>query len=147
MNVLNAALYFEIGGDFGRLPLTWANHSVSGLVNFVRKRVCSLYKSVQFYGKRPRRPETGLTVVGWRRLSRFPAKMTLVHVRAPLIIEKISVWLWRNGTRILFGTIRPVKQDDLSRWSVAPGNFPLERPKSRVSFTFKAYFLESFCKR
>ena len=100
MNVLNAALYFEIGGDFGRLPLTWANHSVSGLVNFVRKRVCRLYKSVQFYGKRPWRPETGLTVVGWRRLSRFPAKMTLVHVRAPLIIEKISVWLWRNGTRI-----------------------------------------------
>ena len=29
-------------------------------------------------------------VVEWRRLSRFPAKMTLVHARALLSIEKIS---------------------------------------------------------
>ena len=29
-------------------------------------------------------------VVEWRRLSRFPAKMTLVHARAQLSLEKIS---------------------------------------------------------
>ena len=29
-------------------------------------------------------------LVEWQRLSRFPAKMTLVHARAPLSIEKIS---------------------------------------------------------
>ena len=31
MNVLNAALNFGIGRDFGRLPFTWANHSVHRL--------------------------------------------------------------------------------------------------------------------
>ena len=52
-------------------------------------------------------------------------------------------WYQRNGTRFLFGIFRPEKQDYLFRCTLAPGNFPLERPKKSCSIPD---FPESFCK-
>ena len=57
-------------------------------------------------------------------------------------------WLWRNGTRISdlvqwnIWIFRPEKQDYLFRRFLVPGNFPIERPKSRIPFTFQTDFPE-----
>ena len=57
-------------------------------------------------------------------------------------------WLWRNGTRISdlvqwnIWIFRPEKQDYLFRRFLVPGNFPIERPKSRIPFTFQPDFPE-----
>ena len=56
--------------------------------------------------------------------------------------------LWRNGTRISdlvqwnIWIFRPEKQDYLFRRFLVPGNFPIERPKSRIPFTFQPDFPE-----
>ena len=81
-------------------------------------RVYHLYELVPFTGKWPRSPETGVKD-GFEEM----------------------------GLEFLFGIFRPEKQDNLFRCSVAPGNFPLERPKSHVPFTFQPDFPESFCKQ
>ena len=60
--------------------------------------------SVTFTGKRPRRPETGIKDSFEEMEHEFP-----------------------------FGTFHPEKQDYLFRCSVAPGNFPLGRPKTSCS--------------
>ena len=68
-----------------------------------------------FTGKRPRRPETGIKDD----------------------FEEIE-------HEVLFGISRPEKQDYLNRCSVAPGNFPLERPKKSCSIYFPTGFSRIF---
>ena len=68
--------------------------------------------SVPFTGKRPRRPETGIKDGFEEMEHEFP-----------------------------HGILRPEKSK-LFRCSVTAGNFPLERPKSRVLFTFQPDFPE-----
>ena len=77
-----------------------------------RNCVYHLHKSGQFAEKRPRRPETG-----------------------------IKRWLWRNGTRIPVWEIPSgKKQDYLFRFSVAPGNVPLERTKTFCSISNRIFW-------
>ena len=70
---------------------------------------------IPFTGKRPRRPETGIKDD----------------------FEEIE-------HEFLFGISRPEKQDYLYRCSVAPGNFPLERPKKSCSLYFPTRFSRIF---
>ena len=70
---------------------------------------------IPFTGKRPRRPETGIKDD----------------------FEEIE-------HEVLFGISRPEKQDYLYRCSVAPGNFPLERPKKSCSLYFPTRFSRIF---
>ena len=70
---------------------------------------------IPFTGKRPRRPETGIKDD----------------------FEEIE-------HEFLFGISRPEKQDYLYRCSVAPGNFPLERPKKSCSIYFPTRFSRIF---
>ena len=74
-----------------------------------------LYKSVSFTGKRPRRPETGIKY-GFEEMDpEFP-----------------------------IGIFHAEKQDYLFRCSVAPGNFPLGRPKKSCSIYFRTGFPGKF---
>ena len=85
------------------------------LVNFVPDLVDHLEKSVPLTGKRPLRPETGIKD-GFEKLEHeFP-----------------------------YGTFRSEKQDYLFRCFVAPGNFPLERPKKSRSNRSNRIFLKRF---
>ena len=74
-------------------------------------RVYHLYQSVPFTKKRPQRRETGIKD-GWEE----------------------------KEYEFLFGRFYPEKQDYLFRCSVAPGNFPLERPKKSCYLYFPTRF-------
>ena len=53
----------------------------------------------------------------------------------------IKRWLWRNGTRIPVWEIPSgKKQDYLFRFSVAPGNVPLERTKTFCSISNRIFW-------
>ena len=74
-----------------------------------------MYRSVPFNGKRLRRPQTGIKDGFEEMEHEFP-----------------------------FGIFRPEKQDYLFRCSVAPGNFPLGRPKKLCSIYFRTGFPGKF---
>jgi len=105
----------------GCLLFAWVNRSVYGSGKWYakfrtgkfpsRNRVYHLYESVPFTGKWPRSPETGVKD-GFEEMEH----------------------------EFLFGIFRPEKQDYLFRRSVAPGNFPLERPKRSCSIYFPTGF-------
>ena len=116
--VFISCVTFLIHGQAGRSTV-WANATQNlGLVNFV--------------------PESRLPFV---QISSIYQKTTAKA------LTRYQIWLWRNGSRISVWIFRSEKQDNLFRCSVAPGNFPLERPKSHVPFTFQPDFPESFCKQ
>ena len=75
----------------------------SGLVSFAPESRLPFVqiKSVRFTGKRPRRPETGIKLMAWKK--------------------------WNANFRLEYSFRK--KQDYLYRCFVAPGNFLLERPK------------------
>ena len=53
----------------------------------------------------------------------------------------MKAWNWNQlEHKFPFETFRPEKYDNLLRCSVAPGNFPLERPKKSCSITFQPDF-------
>ena len=54
------------------------------------------------------------------------------------LLSKMALKKW-NTNSVQCGTFRPDKQDYLFKCSVAPGNFPINDPKSRFPYTF-------FCK-
>ena len=82
-----------------------------------QNRVYHLYKSVPFTKKRTQKPEPSIKDDFEEMEHGFP-----------------------------FGIFLPEKQDYLFRCSVAPRNFPMERPKSLVRFTFQPDFPENFGK-
>ena len=89
---------------------------VSHLASFYKAKFLGTRKwPIPFTGKRPRRPETGIKDD----------------------FEEIE-------HEVLFGISRPEKQDYLYRCSVAPANFPLERPKKSCSIYFANRFSRIF---
>ena len=89
---------------------------VSHLASFCKAKFLGTRKwPIPFTGKRPRRPETGIKDD----------------------FEEIE-------HEVLFGISRPEKQDYLYRCSVAPGNFPLKRPKESCSIYFPTGFSRIF---
>ena len=59
-------------------------------------------------------------------------------------LELVSKMALTNGTRICVSIFRSEKQHYLFRLSVAPGHFPLERPKKSCSTYFPTGFSETF---
>ena len=100
--------------------MVWLNGSQSsGLVNLVQELESRLplYKSVPFTGKRSQSRETD-TNDGFEEMEH----------------------------ELLFGVFHREKQDYLFRCSVAPGYFPLGRPKRSCSIYFPTGFPRNFCK-
>ena len=115
----SAQVVYHLHGQTSRFTV-WVNDlQSSGLVNLVLELESRLplYKSVPFSGKRPQRRETD-TKDGFEEMEH----------------------------ELLFGVFHQEKQDYLFRCSVAPGNFPLGRPKKSCSINFQPDFLENFCK-
>ena len=112
-------------GLAGCLPFTWVNRSVHGLGKWYAKFSAGKFrpgiafticnKSVPFTKKRPRRPEPGIK----NDFEKMEHKLPL-------------------------GTFRPEKQDYLFKCSVAPGKFPMERPRRSCSMYFPTGFSVKF---
>ena len=60
------------------------------------------------------------------------------------LVSKMALKKWNTNFRLEHSVQK--KRDYLFRCSVAPGQFPLEQPKSRVPFTVHPDFPEPFCK-
>ena len=98
--------------------MVWINGSQSsGLVNFVPESPLSFVQISSIYRKKPRRPVTGIKDGFEGMEHEFP-----------------------------FGIFHGEKQDHHFRCSVAPGNFPLGRPKNSCSIYFPPDFPENVCK-
>ena len=85
------------------------------LIRNSRPGIVSTVSTVPFTEKRPRKPET--------------------------VIKDGFAEEMEHG---LFGAFRPEKQDYLFRFSVAPHNFPLERPKKSCSVYYPTRFSGNF---
>ena len=96
--------------------MVWANGTQnSGLVNFILESHSPFVQIISIYQKWQRRPETGIKV-GFEEMKH----------------------------KFCFGILCSAKRENLFRCSVAPGNFPLERPKKSCSIYFLTGFSGNF---
>ena len=109
------------------LPFTWANWSVHGLGKWYAK-----FRTGKF--------RTGIAFTICTNQFHLPK-----NSREGLkLVSKMALKKWNTNFRLEHSVQK--KRDYLFRCSVAPGQFPLEQPKSRVPFTVHPDFPKPFCK-
>ena len=126
--------------------------------NIITIRIKVYAPTVNFYGIHDLFEINGWSMVWANGMHNSELVNFILESRSPFvqitsIYQKMTAkaWNWYQRTgfeemehKFCFGIFRSAKRENLFRCSVAPGNFPLERPKTSCSMYFLTGFSRNF---